>query len=117
MKRSSSYFVLQTQYSLSSSFSPSDSSSSSCFSALTASLSAEAGITEADRDREVEETFLPVIDFPAFEEIGVAAERGDAFSTLEPFLPFTAGLARGLEAAGVDPDTVALPLDAACHII
>lgn len=107
MNRSSSYLVRHTQYNLSSSFSASDSSSSSCFSALTTSLSGPAevlrpGITDVERDRDTEgAVFLPGKDLDGL----AGTTEGVAFSAAGPFFPLVAGFARGLAA---DADAVAV---------
>lgn len=91
MNRSSSYLVLQTQYSLSSSFSAPESSSSSCLSAFGVSPPTEPpGRTEVDRDRELGVFFFaggPALDLEVVEA--------------SAFFPFGAGFARGFVTAGV----------------
>src|SRR5437016_3132661 len=97
IKRSSSYLVLQTQYNLSSSFAPSESSSSSCFSALTASLSwptdtLPPGMTDVERDRDA--AFFTGGGFIGLETLAVAAAA--------TFLLLAAALGLGFVAVEVE---------------
>jgi hypothetical protein len=96
IKRSSSYFVLHTQYNLSSSC-PSSSSSSSCFSAFgsPSGPTDPVGIVDAERDRDTVAFFKEgAVDV----FVVLAGAKATTGSSASFCLGFGTGFARGLAA-------------------
>ena len=78
----------------------SESSSSSCFSGLTASASGAApGITDVDLEREAEGAVFLAVAFVVLEVDGNEGVAAAVAVSAAAFLPFAVGLARGLGGA------------------